>query len=581
MKRVVRTCRAALGAALLWSAEARADDQADETRARELFDNANRLLDDKSFEQALQLLRESRELRPGAGNTRNMAHCLGELDRWDEALEMYEELLGRFGAQVLPADQESIKGFMTAYRKRVGQLDISANVNGQIVIDGRHRGILPLRGPLYVLPGRHLVRIVKEGYATHEESVDITVRQTSALDAKLTPLTTVGRLRVEVDPQAELPKGGSVWIDGSPVGGTLPWEGSLRPGPHVVFASSGDSGSALVRVVVVQSQTVTTKLAARKLGAPVRLRVDPPTASVSIDGIDLGHGGYEGRLPVGDHDVSVREEGYVTAEFKLNSTTGISRERLVALAVAPKHPRWSSGWHLHLEGVVAPLFADSLGSGAEMRAAGPPAYGGMLALRVGFELPVRFGVDLSFGGLELNRTVMRSFDHEFMASQQPVPVRYDVRDELRARGPFLAFGARQRLPIGGDRFDLRVGLGFAVALLSARDVSSTTARSGSKSSPAETEDNGVPAETVTLFLTPEVVAGYRLGPVELGVGLGVVAVLLDGGALSTGETRVHGCPRSTPADVRCAPGVKLLEEERSFGRFTAWAPRLSAKWTFF
>lgn len=581
MTRLVHACLLAFAVVLLWSAEARADESADVARAKELFENGNGLLDGDKFEQALHQFRASHALRAGAGNTRNMAHCLGMLDRWDEALEMYDELLGRFGAQLAVEDRDVVKRFMTAYRKRVGYLDISANVNGQILVDGRHRGLLPLSAALYVLPGEHLLRILKEGYAPYEKTLKIAVGQTTTLDAQLHPLVSVGRLRVEVDPKGKLASGGRLWIDGSPVDGALPWEGNLAPGPHVLFASSDDAGSALVRVVVVQSQLVTTTLTARRLGAPLLLRVGPPTARISIDGIELGQGGFEGRLPVGDHEIVVREDGYASTEFKIHSSLEGAQDRRVSLVVDPTHPRWSSGARFRLEAFAAPLFGASLRSDAEVRAGGTLAYGGMFAVRFGFELPVRLAVDVSGGWLGVARTVTRSFERPFTASQQLVPVRYDVQDGLRAHGPFVGLGVRQRLSFGGDRFDLRLGMGLAHGVLSARDVSSTMATSTGMSTPATTDRNGVPTTTVTLFLTPEVDARYRLGPVEIGVGLGVVAVLFEGNALSEGETRVHGCPRTTPSDVRCAPGTRILDGERSFGRFTAWAPRLSVGWTFF
>src|SRR5262249_9943502 len=60
--------------------------------AKELFNRGLRLLDAGDLSRALEYFLRSRALSPGKGNTANAAYCLDRLGRFDEALELYEEL---------------------------------------------------------------------------------------------------------------------------------------------------------------------------------------------------------------------------------------------------------------------------------------------------------------------------------------------------------------------------------------------------------------------------------------------------------------------------------------------------------
>src|SRR5262249_49987297 len=153
-------------------------------------------------------------------NTKNAAYCLYRLDRFDEALDLYEDLLTRFGAQLDESTKASLGPRMQELRRKLGSLDVAANVDGAIVIDGRLRGRLPLLAPLRLLPGRRVVRVLKDGYEPFERSVVAKVGETIPLDAKLKPLARSGRLAVE----AQGATGADVFIDGAPVG-KIPWEG--------------------------------------------------------------------------------------------------------------------------------------------------------------------------------------------------------------------------------------------------------------------------------------------------------------------------------------------------------------------
>src|SRR5512133_1763754 len=190
--------------------------------AKDLFRKGVVLLQANDVERALAYFLRSRDAQASAKNTGNAAICLSRLGRYDEALEMYEELLVHFSADLDAEDRATLVPAMTALRDEVGAVDLSANVDGLVVIDGRARGKLPFSAPVRVLGGRHTIRIFKDGYVAYEARVDVPLRATIAVDARLSPLSGAGLLRVDDPANA----GFEVHVDGAVVG-LVPWEGTL------------------------------------------------------------------------------------------------------------------------------------------------------------------------------------------------------------------------------------------------------------------------------------------------------------------------------------------------------------------
>jgi hypothetical protein len=280
--------------------------------AKDLFRRGVAFLNAGDFEGALDFFLRSRALVPSGPNTKNAAICLERLGRYDEALEMFEELLRAFGAGLSPIDQATLGQVLHVLAEKVGSIQITANVDGQVIVDGRDRGRLPLIGPVRVRGPRHLIRIAKDGYAPFEMVLDVAPGALVAVNAQLRLLKGVGLLRVE-DAASE---GADVFIDGRRVG-TVPWEGVVDPGRHLVWTRRGSRGSAPVTILAIQGQTALARMASSALGPTVRIDVSPPTAEISLDGMPLGSRSWEGRLPVGLHQVSVAEAGYVAESRSL------------------------------------------------------------------------------------------------------------------------------------------------------------------------------------------------------------------------------------------------------------------------
>ncbi len=73
--------------------------------------------------------------------------------------------------------------------RREGYLALSGDPPGaRVEIDGALRGQLPLAGPLFLSPGRHDLRIVRQGYTPWEQVIEVRAQETLQLHAELIAL---------------------------------------------------------------------------------------------------------------------------------------------------------------------------------------------------------------------------------------------------------------------------------------------------------------------------------------------------------------------------------------------------------
>jgi hypothetical protein len=282
-------------------------------------------------------------------------------------------------------------------------------------------------------------------------------------------------------------------------------------------------------------------------------------AELSIDDVVIGKGGFDGRLPIGPHEISVQRKGYKTTRFTLQSSNDTPFFRVISLAPEPTHPLWRKDSRplfvaSSFEVAMAPLFAGSLQSSAEKKATGGPLHGGLGLARLGW-IYTRFPsltFNLSFGYLGARREIARSIRSSFEVEGEKIPIHFDIQDNLYAYGPFMTLGLDKRLPFSHKRLELRLGLGAGLGLLTSGDLTMTTATSGGSTMMANMEPNSDPESSLMVLLTPEVDLKYKLGPFDFRAGLMVVASLLDGKNWVAREIRLTGCPEDTnPTDVSC------------------------------
>lgn len=554
--------------------------------AKRYFEQGESLRAAKQFQAALEAYLKSRALVPRASNTLNVAVCLFNLERYDEAYEYFEEALTKFPETALPKDaRESALKSMAVIESKVGRLEVSANVDGTLVIDGRNRGKLPLVAPVRVSPGKHVVRVIRDGFSPFEATVDVALGQTKPIDAKLEALTSAGRLRVEGGAALE---GGTVTIDGAAVG-SVPWEGMLAPGPHVCTVVKDDLGAGPELANVIVGQTVTLAVKPKPLGPERRIVVDPPTADLSIDGVAVGKGRYQGRLPIGPHVVEARELGYFSARLPLAVDAASAADFPVTLKVDATHPRWAvatSGNRLGVEVFGGYQVAGSFGNVSAnangwCRATGVCAQRGLATgFRAGatgvYELRGRFAILVSGGYLSLSGTIDRT--HHINE-----PADYTLVDDLVIRGPFAGVGVGYRLPIVAS-FDLSARVQMIGAFVGARDSVSGTGTTGDgRVLAVSTTNSGSVFRGIMLLAAPELTAELSFGALRLGLGVVVPISLIDGPVLSLGDTTVTDARKDAngfPTSIDKVKGQAFVSGVRAYSRFVTVVPQISLGYWF-
>jgi len=547
--------------------------------AKELNRQGIALLDAGDLERALDHFVRSRKVLATTKNTTNTAIVLDRLGRFDESLELYEELLLKYAGGLDDEDRSAIAPAMAELRQKVGSVAVGSSVGGAVFIDERPRGKLPLVVPVRVLPGSHTVRVTRAGYQDFAKKIDVGPGQTASVEAVLSALEGVGQMVVEeIGAQVA-----SVFVDGVDLGKT-PWEGSLAPGQHLVWLSTDKGlGTAPTWVQVVGGQSALVRLHAEPLGPPISVRVEPKTATIDLDGVQVGAGRWEGRLPIGKRALSVLEAGYHKQTRKLELAEGSPPvDVAVKLEVDPDHPRWpkKQGEFL-VELYGGPLIGPSLGGSADEGCpdacdSSSAATGLQIGARGGYRFPFGLALELGGGYLTLGQSIERTLSEP---ASDMTTIRYDLSDESRVQGPFFHAGASFRAVFGNVYAGGRANVGVLVAR--SRDNVSGTASTTGPSVPLRVQRPDESTVSAAPFLGPEAIGGVRLGPIDLGLSLGLAFYPAVGGEVSRGRVGPVGRDGVTdPAAVDNVSESNIIDEESVYGPFWVFAPAITAAATF-
>jgi hypothetical protein len=540
--------------------EQRAD--AVKAEARVHFDRGVALVEQGAWSAALAEFRASRRLFPTRNATSNAALCLRKLERFDEALELYEVLLREFAE--MPADlRAEAQRAVAELRQLSGTLDVQgAEPDAAVTLDGRARGDFPLLEPLRTTTGSHVLRVYKEGFEPFEARVEVAAGQTVRTVARLRPLAESGRLRVTEARGRML----AVVVDGNVVGKT-PWEGSVPPGEHtVVLRGEGDLGTQPASVPVRLRERAQLSLSAEDLGASVRIVPTPAGATVAIDSVTVGHGIWEGRLRAGAHRIELAAEGFVPETRRVELGRGRHEVIAAALRRDPESPVWRRPPHflVELDGafqLLAPTFGGDVARGCGGAACDKtPGLGGYALLRGGYEFRSGVGFGATVGYLLAQQTTTgRTL--ALTPTGEP-PDSGTASDRLVLRG--LVAGAWAGLSLG-ERFPVHLRLGGGALIGSMGDLRTGTfvASNGARYGVGPL---GVAPGASFVYLAPEVRAGVRLGQgFELSAGIELWALFAvsrpawpAGQSINAGPDGAGAFPADalvSPVSVAIAPGL--------------------------
>jgi hypothetical protein len=429
-------------------------------QARLHFERGVGHFDRKEWQAAAVEFLASRELFVTKANTKDAAICLRKIGRYDEALSLFEALLTNF-ADLPASDRELATREVSVLVHWVGTLDVVHAPDGaRVTIDGVERGTAPLAKPLRLAAGTHVLRVIRDGFLPLEVRVDVPGGKRTVASGRLARLTRAGRLRVVERAGRAL----EVVVDGTSVGST-PWEGALAPGSHTVWLRGpAPLGTPPSAVRVPLDQLVSLELTAVSLYSTLAVQAEPPSAEITLDGVRVGRGRWQGRLTPGGHRLAVEAPGYEALVRTLNLSRDaprvlsveldpIGRERgAVAVALETSAP-FAFSWGGALEETCRAPCSSSLPLGGEVQLRATYAFASGLGL----------GAHVGYMGLwQSFRHRAETFDPVGRASQIQT-----VQDQLALTGFVLGGHAEYA---GGERWRLavRVQAGAFLGTLSDR-----------------------------------------------------------------------------------------------------------------
>lgn len=461
------------------------------------------LLREEAWGPALAEFMLSRELYPTRAATNNAAIALRRLQRYDEALDMFEALLREFPN--LPANERSAaQRAIVELKGLVGTIEITgAEPGATIAIGGQSRGEYPPVTPLRVPAGTHIVRVFKEGFEAFEGRAEVAGGLTVTLEAKMRKLSQSGRLKVTEQGGRSL----DVLVDNVVVGQT-PWEGSLAVGDHTVALRGKDKlGTQPVAAPVKPQEVTALTLRAVELDAAMRVEPTPAGARVAINAVTVGRGAWAGRLKSGTHQVEVAADGFLPVVRQVVLERGEREIVTVQLQRDPNADFWRKPpkFVFELDGALAlaPSFGGDVIDSCRSACSRSLGLGASTQLFAAYELGSGLQFGLTAGFLTIGQSATDREATLVPHNLEPRPG--TATDDLSVRA-FMG-GATIGYYVG-ERFPALFRLGVGGFLGSVKDD-----REGTFTTRSSTEFDAFPVTTVDpiryVFIAPEARLGVR------------------------------------------------------------------------
>jgi hypothetical protein len=288
--------------------------------ARERFARALRLFNESDNAAALAEYQRVYEIVPSAVVLYNIGLVYAAMGRPVEAVDAFDRLL-KSPASLTPEQLARATATRAAQVDRVAEIVVKANVEGAAIeVDSLEVARAPLKAPLKVASGTHVVAAVLPGYVPVRKSVSVAGHAQAEVSLELVPMQ--GRL-AHLVVQSSLP-GAEILVDGQVAGETpLPSSLSLAPGRHRVELRR--VGYVMTGQDVVLGDAATGELTIDPEEDPVLAPLDgtltlvlrETAAVVTVDG--KRRGAYTGplHLPGGKHQLRVERSGFFVAEREI------------------------------------------------------------------------------------------------------------------------------------------------------------------------------------------------------------------------------------------------------------------------
>lgn len=205
--------------------------KADKQEAARLKKEADVLMDQDRYVDALALYARAYELTTDAALLYNQGRALEAMGEYPEALDKLE----RFDRDASPALRAKVPGLhdlIVDLRGRIATLVVTTNAAGaRLLIREKAAGTIQKEIRVRTRSGTAMIEVAAEGYVTFKKEVDLTPGAVVKIDAQLSAKKTDALIIVRSRPSASLS------LDGKAIGRS-PLEYHLNPGQHTLVAEA-------------------------------------------------------------------------------------------------------------------------------------------------------------------------------------------------------------------------------------------------------------------------------------------------------------------------------------------------------
>lgn len=205
------------------------------------------------------------------------------------------------GKQVLPLHR--------TLTKERGTLLLSSLMPGvDVYLDSRFIGQLSAGSKLEtnVSPGRHEVTAILQGWPKQERTIDVIRDKVNAMSFEFAPAAVV---------VSSVPSGASVIMRGTNIGTTPLTMKEVRPGIVNLLVQMDGFDPVTLETNVLSGETLALQATMQRMSRPFRIRMTPPDANISLDGIPVTN--RPPSFAVGSHLLRVEKEGYEAREAQV------------------------------------------------------------------------------------------------------------------------------------------------------------------------------------------------------------------------------------------------------------------------
>jgi tetratricopeptide (TPR) repeat protein len=459
---------------------------ADEATAKRSFESGLKLYGEGAHAEALIAFEQSYRLGGRPSALKNIAQCHRNLKHFVEAHEAYEQMLALHEAQLSSTDKAAVKQALEELSILTGTLLVDVSeADAEIELDGKAIGRAPMTKPKRVAVAGHQLRVTKAGFAPFTQSVNVGSQDAKKVDVKLEVEKTTGHLVIREPSGRDV----HVFLDGRDEG-PAPWEGDVSAGEHVVETKGPKFASEPRKVRVAAKERLDLAIEAGALLGRLRVSTSPATATIAIDGREVGSGAWEGELPEGAHRVEVTVAGVAPQVREVSVGRGqlVVQEIPVVAAMAGGRITDYRGVYVRLSIMSAHPLSGSTSNEVpgQTQQTGGITIGAAAALRGGY----------SFGWLGVEAVGVAMLEHR-EEQLQVVTNSETFRDQSTSLQGFFGVGPRATSKDDAVRFTFGVAPGLSFKRYPAERKNENPGNSGGVSGksgpsfvPITTSDSG-------------------------------------------------------------------------------------------